>query len=110
MKKILFIEDCPDLRRLLVKECSNFGDLIIHQAASSEDAFNLLSNSKYDVIVSDNNLGKESLTGIEIINKFRETYTATPVILFTGDLDIPKSDNIFLYLKLTNFLIVLKIF
>jgi two-component system response regulator HydG len=78
---ILIVEDNETLRAGLrvSLEDSGYG---IHEAATGEEAVQLLETDFFHVVVSDIKLG--DLTGVDILKKAKEVNTGTEVILMTA--------------------------
>jgi DNA-binding response OmpR family regulator len=82
MSKILLVEDDQSVTKTLTNWLKSEGHLVEH-AVSGPDAWQMLSNYKYDIIVLDRSL--PAMSGIEVLKKFRSTGGTTPVIILTGD-------------------------
>mgnify|MGYP003858369255 CR=1 FL=1 len=81
--RVLHIDDEPDFTEttasFLEYEDSRFD---VETATSIDDGLALLSDSEFDCIVSDYDMGE--VTGIELLQEVRREYPDIPFILFTG--------------------------
>jgi DNA-binding NtrC family response regulator len=81
-KKILVIDDdadtCSFLREILEEE-----GWLVNTATSAGEALNLAGADAFDLIISDINLN-ESLSGIDLLKKFRQLSSGSQVILISG--------------------------
>ncbi len=81
MKKILIVDD----RMEVLKMIGRFLDkkrFAVYLSDSVEKALSLSNEIKFDLVISDFDLGKNS--GIELINKIRETQPRIKTILMSG--------------------------
>ena len=79
--RILFVEDEPEMRRFLARYFSRRG-YAAAAAASGEEAWDLLSQTAYDLVVCDQALG--GLSGLDLLRMIRETDRDLPFIMITG--------------------------
>jgi two-component system response regulator AtoC len=78
---ILVVDDEEDLRNAIV-EILTVDGFDVHGAASAEDALEMLSQTPYDVLITDNNLpGKQ---GVELLEETLARYPETVGIVITG--------------------------
>ena len=81
MKKILIVDD----RIKVLKLIGRFLDkkrFVVYLSDSSEKALSLCEETKFDLMISDFDLGEN--TGIELINKIRKRYPRIKTILMSG--------------------------
>jgi DNA-binding NtrC family response regulator len=80
-KRILIVDDEPQIRTLLVQALKgrNFDT---SAAASGTEAKRAVSDQAPDLIISD--LQLEDTDGLQLIEEFRKSHPAIPVILLTG--------------------------
>ena len=78
---ILVVEDDWDLRDAL-SDTLEFGGYQVQAAASGEEALQLLANKRFDMVVSDINMG--GMDGHELLVKVRAMYPVLPVVLITA--------------------------
>ncbi len=81
MNKILFVDDEESIRLLYNDEFTEEGYHVII-SNGDENLLEIIGNKKPDVIVMDRKLGK--LDGTEVLQKIRNCYHDTPVILCTA--------------------------
>ena len=79
--QILVADDDQTIRRLHVDALSRCG-YRVDSAEDGEAAWDALSTSSYDLMVTDNNMPK--LSGVELLRKLRASRMSLPVILATG--------------------------
>ena len=85
--KILVVDDEPDLRELLADGFEYAG----HQsylACNGREAYDLCSSEEFDAVISDVRMPGGS--GIELLERLRNTKTPPEVFLVTGYADITK--------------------
>lgn len=80
-KKVLIIEDDPDVLATLV-EILTLEDFSIDSADNGADGAAFLDVSSYDLIIVD--WGLPDTTGIELLKKFRTKGVETPVLMLTA--------------------------
>jgi two-component system, sensor histidine kinase and response regulator len=83
MKNILVIDDDEDVRSLVAAVLENFG-FTVRQAASGEQAVQLISSQKPDLIISD--VRMPGMDGHQVLSAIRNLQTTAPIpfILMTG--------------------------
>jgi len=80
-EQILVVDDEEDLRQAIVEILTVEG-FDVHGVASAEDAHEMLSQTAYDVLITDNNLpGKQ---GVELLEETLMRYPETVGIVITG--------------------------
>lgn len=82
--KILIVEDEINLARTLAQalRMGSDGGYVVDMADSAEQAYSLLENVSYNLLISDLNLPGED--GLTLITKVKETLPDTQTILMTG--------------------------
>lgn len=83
--KFLLVEDDLTLAKKLVEWFKSENHLV-ETVSSGEDALQLLSSFKYDVLILDWNL--TDITGLNVCQRYRASGGRTPVIFLTGEGDI----------------------
>lgn len=79
---ILYVDDDPDLSKVVKIFLEPLGDFIVTIAQGTEEAKFLLAEKSFDVIISDYLMSKmDGITFLKYLNDIGET---TPFILFTG--------------------------
>ncbi|MBI1367037.1 MAG: response regulator [Planctomycetes bacterium] len=89
-RRVLIIEDESRLRELLVDVLPEMGyDPVA--ARTAEQAFSLLAERPADIVMLDLNL--PVMDGLSFLDRFRERYADTPVIIMTGFGDVPAAQR-----------------
>ncbi|MEJ5330108.1 MAG: response regulator [Desulfobaccales bacterium] len=84
--QVLVVDDIPAIRRLLTQMLQQLGVASpIRQAADGLEAWELLQERLYDVVVCDINMPR--MTGLELLKRLRghPRYEHTPFLLITGE-------------------------
>ncbi len=94
---ILLVEDSDDVRALAQEQIAALGYRVV-LAASGEEALERLKTETIDLLFTDIVM-PGGMSGLELVEKFRETHPDTPVLMTTGyneDLvaDIPRGSNL----------------
>jgi len=79
--RILFVEDEPEMLQFLARYFSRRG-YAVTSAASGEEAWRLLSQTTYDLVVCDQAL--DGISGLDLLRMIRETDRDLPFIMITG--------------------------
>jgi two-component system OmpR family response regulator len=79
--RILLVDDDRDIRELFTKVLMYSG-YEVDAAADGADAWNILQNKTYDLLITDNEM--PNLTGIELLKKILSARIIIPVIMATG--------------------------
>lgn len=91
-KKILIVDDEPDLRELLAEEFLHHGCEIL-EAANGQLALECVLRNKIDVVISD--VRMPDMNGTHLLEKIRERDPVKPhVFLLTGYADIDSKEAI----------------
>ena len=90
-KKILVVDDEDYHRELMQKLLSKLG-YEVDAVESAEDAFSLLRQNKFPVIITD--LIMLEMDGVEFCRRIRETDDKTVVIALTGHTDLYDIDKL----------------
>lgn len=81
MKKVIVVDD-DDLVRPTVCYMLRILDFDVTEAASGTEALRLLSESKFDLVITD--LFMPKFNGLELILEIKQMASDTPVVLMTG--------------------------
>nr|WP_321258394.1 sigma-54 dependent transcriptional regulator [uncultured Pseudodesulfovibrio sp.] len=81
LHKILLVDDEQELLSILKRSLSRQG-YTVHTATSGEEAWKALSETMYDLIVSD--LAMEPMGGLELLKQVRTIDSILPFIIMTG--------------------------
>ncbi len=86
MAKILVVDDDEEFA-LLIQESLSLENHAVELCHHGGEASDLLSRYSYDLVILDWQLPGE--TGIEVLRKFRNRKTQTPVLMLTGMTSVP---------------------
>jgi len=84
---VLVVDDEPDLRELLVDALSD-DDVVVHVAASGDEAMSIAADHTPDLVIADLDLGGS--WGTDVIDRLRSAIGDVPTVVITGRTD-PKS-------------------
>lgn len=93
-RRLLIVEDEPDLLEIMVEFCSSLTSQI-QCAQDGVEALEILQSSKIDAVLSDINMPKKS--GLQLLAELRSSGFETPFIFLSGYSD---RDNVAQALKL----------
>jgi response regulator RpfG family c-di-GMP phosphodiesterase len=82
-KKILVVDDYLPTRSLIVDALNQSSKYEINEAENGEEALHLFKKSNYDLVISD--IMMPGMSGMDLLNKIRETNPAATVIMITGN-------------------------
>jgi DNA-binding NtrC family response regulator len=85
VKKILMIDDDESFLKIYSRILSSKGYEVI-TATNGEHAFNFLKNEVYALVISD--IVMPGISGIDVLNRIKNEYTDTQVIMLTGEASI----------------------
>jgi len=83
--KVLLVEDDAADTRLverLLAECSLHAKFAVESVGSLSEAIECLTNREYDIVLAD--LGLPNSSGIETVQRIRETNPNLPIVVLTG--------------------------
>ena len=81
--RVLVVDDEGSMRELLEIVLGNAG-YDVTSVAAPDDAFRLLEESTFDVVVTDLRMGKDRLAGMDVLAWLRENAPSTPAIMITA--------------------------
>lgn len=87
MRRILVVDDDPQVRRGLSRALHQSGYEVV-EAANGREAMAILRQDPPDLVITDINMPE--MDGIEIINELRAAGTPVPVIAISGGGRLPK--------------------
>lgn len=79
---VLVIDDNPDALSVLSSLVSALGAEQVRQAASAEQALDLLQAERFKLVISDYRLG--GMDGVEMLERLRARGDQTPVLFVSG--------------------------
>src|ERR1700694_534472 len=82
MTKVLFVDDEPTIRLTLPK-ILEMHEFEVRTAASVQEALSLIQNEKFDVLLSDLNIGEQS-DGFTVVSAMRRVQPEALTIILTG--------------------------
>ena len=84
---LLVVDDMEGMRRLLVNSLNRIGFSNIHTANHGGEAWRMLQEKRYDMVLSDWNM--PVMSGLELLRKIRasDQLANTPVIMLTAEAD-----------------------
>lgn len=81
MKKILFVDDELNIRRLISRILKSSYDVTVCE--NGKIALSLATENDFDLIISD--VTMPELNGVQLVNQLRGAGVTTPVILMSGE-------------------------
>lgn len=82
MKRILVVDDEKEMTESLEKILSHRKDFLVSTANNATDAFEQITNNKFDVVLTDLKMGEYS--GFDVLKSSNEKDPSTAVILLSG--------------------------
>ncbi len=81
--KVLFVEDSPTMRRIIMNSLTKIGFKDVIQAEHGEDALKKIKGLTVDLILTDWNMPE--MNGEELVRYLRKTekYKSTPIVMIT---------------------------
>jgi DNA-binding response OmpR family regulator len=83
VKKILVVDDYLPTRSLIVDALNQSSKYEIDEAENGEEALHLFNKSNYDLVISD--IMMPGMSGMDLLNRIRETNPGCAVIMITGN-------------------------
>ena len=80
-KKILVVDDDPDIRQILLDRMSSFG-YVVETAVEGSEALDALRRGGFDGMLIDMRMPK--IDGLEVLRRTRESHPHLPVVLVTA--------------------------
>ncbi len=82
-KKVLFVEDSPTMRRIIMNALQNIGFTDIIEAEHGMDALEKLKDTDVDLVLTDWNMPE--MNGEELVKNLRANskYKSTPILMIT---------------------------
>ena len=89
LKKILIIDDEPQIRRVIVSQITSSGKCAL-EASNRHEAFKIIATENIDAVICDIKLADDN--GIEVLREIRKKSPDLPVIMLTGYIDAENID------------------
>ncbi len=82
-KKIIFVEDSPTMRRIIMNSLTKIGFQDVMEAENGVDALEKIGDSEFDMIITDWNMPE--MNGEELVKELRgrDKYKDTPILMVT---------------------------
>jgi len=82
-KKILFVEDSPTMRRIILNSLTKIGFSEVVDAENGVDALDKMNSSDFDMILTDWNMPE--MNGQELVEHLRkqDKYKSVPILMIT---------------------------
>ena len=81
-KKVLIVEDNPNMSSLLADILSQCFDLTSEKAQDGEEALDILKEKTFDLVITD--LMMPKIDGKELLKTVKQNFPELPVVLITG--------------------------
>lgn len=81
-KKVLIVEDNPNMSSLLADILSQCFDLKSEKAQDGQEALNILKDETFDLVITD--LMMPKIDGKELLKTVKQNFPKLPVVLITG--------------------------
>ncbi len=82
-KKVIFVEDSPTMRRIIMNSLNKIGINQIIEAENGVDALEKISDQEVDMVITDWNMPE--MNGEELVKELRASskYKETPILMIT---------------------------
>ncbi len=82
-KKVIFVEDSPTMRRIIMNSLNKIGISQIIEAENGVDALEKISDQDVDMVITDWNMPE--MNGEELVKELRgnSKYKETPILMIT---------------------------
>jgi CheY-like chemotaxis protein len=81
-RKVLIVEDNPNMSSLLADILSQCFDLTSEKAQDGEEALDILKDKTFDLVITD--LMMPKIDGKELLKTVKQNFPELPVVLITG--------------------------
>ena len=82
-KRILVVDDDPDIRQVLLDRMSSFG-YVVEAATDGRDALNAVQRGGFDGMLLDMLMPKTEIDGFEVLRRTRVSHPDLPVVVVTA--------------------------
>ena len=82
-KKIIFVEDSPTMRRIIMNSLNKIGIDDVTEAENGIDALDKMGDASWDMVITDWNMPE--MNGEELVKELRskDQYKDTPILMIT---------------------------
>ena len=82
-KKVIFVEDSPTMRRIIMNSLNKIGINNVTEAENGVDALDKMGNADWDMVITDWNMPE--MNGEELVRELRNSsnYKKTPILMIT---------------------------
>lgn len=82
-KKVIFVEDSPTMRRIIMNSLNKIGINDVTEAENGLDALDKMGDSSWDMVITDWNMPE--MNGEELVKELRNSsnYSKTPILMIT---------------------------
>ncbi len=82
-KKVIFVEDSPTMRRIIMNSLNKIGISQIIEAENGVDALEKIGDQDFDMVITDWNMPE--MNGEELVKELRSNskYKETPILMIT---------------------------
>ena len=82
-KKVIFVEDSPTMRRIIMNSLNKIGISQIIEAENGVDALEKIGDQDFDMVITDWNMPE--MNGEELVKELRSSskYKETPILMIT---------------------------
>jgi two-component system chemotaxis response regulator CheY len=82
-KKVIFVEDSPTMRRIIMNSLNKIGINDVTEAENGLDALDKMGDASWDMVITDWNMPE--MNGEELVKELRNNsnYSKTPILMIT---------------------------
>lgn len=82
-KKVIFVEDSPTMRRIIMNSLNKIGIADVTEAENGVDALDKMGDEDWDMVITDWNMPE--MNGEEFVKELRskDKYKDTPILMIT---------------------------
>lgn len=82
-KKVIFVEDSPTMRRIIMNSLNKIGISNVTEAENGLDALDKMGDANWDMVITDWNMPE--MNGEELVKELRSknNFSKTPILMIT---------------------------